>query len=82
MTPTLKIIATNAIEVCVGGITLYFSYETCVAFSSPFGDYRTNKKYSKTTTKHLNLLGVTHFTEIDDTLFKQRLHETFYGEVS
>lgn len=80
MIPTLKSIATNATEVCVNGITLYFSYETCVAFSGPSGDYKTATKYSKTTSKHKNLMGVSSFTELEEAVFAKRLIEELNGE--
>jgi hypothetical protein len=80
MIPKLKIVYTNATEVCVNGITLYFSYETCVAFSGPSGNYKTATKNSKTTSKHKTLMGVNSFTELEESVFAKRLAEEFNGE--
>jgi len=80
MIPKLKIVYANATEICVNGITLYFSYETCVAFSGPSGSYKTATKYSKTTSKHKTLMGVNSFTELEESAFIKRLTEELNGE--
>lgn len=80
MIPKLKIIATNAIEVAIDDITLYFSYETCVAFSSPRGNFKTEKRYSKTTSKHLGLFGAKEFTPCPDEEFNSLLNDLFSKE--
>lgn len=77
MIPKLKIVYANATEICVNGITLYFSY---VAFSGPSGSYKTATKYSKTTSKHKTLMGVNSFTELEESAFIKRLTEELNGE--
>lgn len=77
MIPKLKIVYANATEVYVNGSTLYFSYETCVAFSGPSGSFKTATKYSKTTSKHKTLMGVTGFTELEESVFAEKLQQIF-----
>lgn len=51
----LNNIATNKAELQIGDITILFSYNTPVAALVPgIGWIKTDKKYSKTTTKHIN----------------------------
>ena len=78
MIPKLKIIATNATEVSIDKITLYFSYETCVAFSSPEGRFKTEKRYSQTTSKHLGLFGAKEFTPCSEEVFNSLLTDSFH----
>jgi len=77
MIPKLKNIASNATEVTIGDITLYFSYETCVAFSCPAGNFKTEKKYSQTTSKHMGLFNVKEFMSCSEELFQALLKDTF-----
>jgi hypothetical protein len=76
----LKIISNNATKVIIDKVTLYFSYETCVAFSSPEGRFKTEKKYSQTTSKHLGLFGAKEFTPCSDEVFNSLLEETLNKE--
>jgi hypothetical protein len=80
MIPKLKIIASNATEVTIGNSTLYFSYETCVAFSCPSGRFKTEKRYSQTTSKHLGLFGAREFTECSEKCFDDILNDLFNKE--
>ncbi len=41
-------------ELIVNGVSILFSYETPVAGWNNEGAFRTEKKYSATTTKHIN----------------------------
>jgi len=52
----LKPIATNQTEIIYShGLRLFFSYETPVACQMPSGRYHvTDKKWSQTTTRHIN----------------------------
>lgn len=51
----LKQIASNMNEVTIGSYTILFSYETPVAYKNHAGMYTvTSKKWSKTTSKHIN----------------------------
>lgn len=52
---TLKPIGPNQTEIEINGVTVFFSYETPVAVFVPGkGALCTNKKYSVTTSKHVN----------------------------
>lgn len=50
----LKPLGSNMTELTVGNVSVLFSYETPVAGWDDRGAFRTEKKYSKTTTKHIN----------------------------
>lgn len=51
----LKSVGSNQTTLTVGDVVVFFSYETPVAaFVTGLGWIRTDKKYSKTTTKHIN----------------------------
>ena len=69
-------IGNNVTEVNVGGVCILFSYNTPVAcFVStankaiPTGWYKTNKKWSKTTSKHINQWYSGLYTEKDQYFF-------------
>ena len=50
----LKPIASNMTELTVGDVTILFSYQTPVAGWDDGGAFRTSKRYSVTTSKHIN----------------------------
>ena len=51
----LNPIRANMSEVTLGGLTVLFSYKTAVACHSADGGYKkTNKYWSKTTSRHIN----------------------------
>ena len=50
----LKPIAANQTEVQIGNNTVLFSYKTPVAAWTPEGAIRTSKKWSVTTSRHIN----------------------------
>lgn len=77
--PKLNIIKTNATIVTIGDIDLYFSYETCVAVKSYKRDIavQTDKKYSRTTTKHIKEMGAGNFKVIEHETFEKFLDELF-----
>ncbi len=50
----LKPIASNMTELTVGNKTILFSYQTPVAGWDDDGAFRTSKRYSVTTSKHIN----------------------------
>ena len=47
-------IKSNMTEVTIGDKTILFSYGTPVAYCSWDGYYKTNRKWSNTTSKHIN----------------------------
>lgn len=67
--PTLKQVYTNAVIVEFGYKTYYFSYETCVAIKDQNTRFRRNQNYSKTTAKHMTLMGVKDWPQVDDQVF-------------
>lgn len=50
----IKQIASNMTEATVNNITLLYSYETPVAGYDDQGAFRTDEKFSRTTSKHIN----------------------------
>jgi len=50
----IRPIASNMTEATVNGITLLYSYETPVAGYDEHGAFRTDEKFSVTTSKHIN----------------------------
>ena len=51
----LKPIASNMTELEIGGVTVLFSYQTPVAAQTEDGFYcRTDKRWSVTTSRHIN----------------------------
>ena len=38
--------------------TLYFSYETCIAYSGPEGHFRLDNHWGPTTGRHINEMGL------------------------
>ena len=50
----LKQIAANVTELTINDTSVMFSYETPVAGWNDNGAFRTNEKFSVTTTKHIN----------------------------
>ena len=50
----LKPIKSNMTELTVGNTTVLFSYRTPVAGYDDQGAFRTDQRYSVTTTKHIN----------------------------
>jgi hypothetical protein len=62
----LKQMAPNFVRVNVGETVLYFSYETLVAFEANDRTYATAEKYSRTTSKHINLVNVDEYLEPDE----------------
>tara|TARA_R110002020_G_C15689662_1_gene719693 strand:+ start:161 stop:415 length:255 start_codon:yes stop_codon:yes gene_type:complete len=61
----------NKTEVTIGTITgkiiIFFSYETPVAGYDHKGSFKTEEKYSKTTTKHIREYFDSYHTEGPDT---------------
>lgn len=70
----LKQIGSNQTEIAINGVgTFLFSYQTCVAGTTPNGVYYTSQYYSRTTTKHIkqwlsNIIGVTKPQAVDQSV--------------
>jgi hypothetical protein len=68
----LRVLGSNQTEVETKGFTVLFSYNTPVACcdNSGKGFFKTSKKWSKTTSKHINLwLNGAKATEKDQSFF-------------
>jgi len=67
----------NALEVTIGGLTLYFSYKTVIAFEAP-GETLVIRQnaWSTTTGKHLNAIDRDHSRRIPGADFEAKLRET------
>lgn len=73
---------TKQIDVSVGNLTLNFSYETVIAFNSPFsGFWISENVWSVTTGRHLNEIHPDKSLRIPNDVFKQKLSEVLkhYG---
>lgn len=69
---------TNRAVVSIGGLALYFSYQTCVAFSGPVSQYQSYKRYSNTTSQHKSKMGCGRFeTAPSEEEFERALEENF-----
>jgi hypothetical protein len=73
---------TKQIDVSVGNLTLNFSYETVIAFNSPFSGFVISENvWSTTTGRHLNEIHPDKSLRIPNEEFKQKLSEVLkhYG---
>lgn len=69
----------NTVYVSIGSLTLYFSYETCIAFETP-GNLRVSENvWSNTTGKHLNMIDRGRVERMDRDVFEREL-EKVLGE--
>lgn len=68
----------NALELSLmGWVVIWFSYETVVAFESPWtGRVVSENVWSRTTGKHLNAICSNHAHRVDHTTF-QALYDEF-----
>lgn len=55
---------TDAREVRIGGVSLFFSYQTLIAVYTRDGGYRSDLQYSRTTSKHYREMDVDHLTQV------------------
>lgn len=72
----------HSLRVCIGSLTLYFSYETVVAFNSPKSGFHIRENdWSSTTGKHLNAIDRDKSIRIPGVEFEAKLNETLaaYG---
>lgn len=64
----------NAQVVTMGGITVYFSYSTPVAFVTPQGELVIRQNdWSATSGRHLNIIDPDHSKRITGEAFRARL---------
>ena len=80
--PRLEQIGSNQTRVIVNGVSLWFSYETCIAFDT-YGKNDGNavecfnpayRKYSRTTSKHASQMNVARYPDpLDGEPFERAL---------
>lgn len=71
-------IESSRAEIVIGALTLYFSYQTCVAFSGPVNQYQSYDRYSNTTSRHKGKMGCGGFvTAPTQEEFVRALEENF-----
>jgi hypothetical protein len=74
----LKPIASNMTELKIGFISILFSYETPVALKNRGTYYKTNTKWSNTTTRHINKwLDGAPATPVEQQYFDDALQDDF-----
>ncbi len=57
-------------------LTLYFSYETIIAFRcDTLGSFMTSNRWGPTTGRHMNELRRDSFTQVDEEAFDKKLEE-------
>jgi len=70
----------NNIQVDVGSLSLYFSYKTVVAFSTPkTGLVCRQNDWSTTTGKHLNAIQPNHKKRVSGAEFEKQLAAVLAG---
>tara|TARA_R100001530_G_scaffold134594_1_gene109772 strand:+ start:488 stop:760 length:273 start_codon:yes stop_codon:yes gene_type:complete len=74
----LRPVGSNQTELTINGITILFSYTTPVAILGIHGNYKTEKWYSQTTTRHINkfFMGLEKPKEIP-----QRIIDNYFVEM-
>lgn len=67
----IKNVGSNMVELETGELTVLFSYSTPVAAHTPDGWFKTSKKWSPTTSRHINnWLGGKEAFERDQEFFE------------
>ena len=69
----LRPVGSNQTELTINGIIILFSYQTPVAVIGLHGNYKTDKYWSKTTTRHINSFfkGLQEPSEIPQNYFDE-----------
>lgn len=70
---------TNCVTIRIGKTKAYFSYETLVAFKHGDLEIVRYNEFSKTTTKHMSLMGVNKFEVKPYEEFKAIVEEVING---
>lgn len=73
MTVRLRQLKPNFHEVTVGAVTLYFSYQTIIAYMGPGGLVVRQNAWGPTTGKHLNYLSEDKAKRVPSAEFETRL---------
>ena len=69
-------ICRNFRKLTIGNIKLYFSYNTCVAFSDSYVMHCTKNIWGVTTGKHLNMICPNKNERLDNDIFNTHLKYT------
>lgn len=69
----LKQMKPNLAFVNIGALTLYFSYETCIAFEEDYDLTISENVWTKTTGVHLNIIDRDKLKRIPNDEFKRAL---------
>jgi len=70
----MRVDNTRASVLKFGSTHFYFSYETCVGFNNlDLGFFKTEEKFSLTTSKHMKLMGMEDFTPVPKERFAAAL---------
>lgn len=64
---------TEARAVHMGKLTLWFSYNTCIAFKYNDYKYRRVNEWGPTTGRHMDEMNVRHFDDVNEDEFNQKL---------
>jgi hypothetical protein len=78
--PDINIPATNCLKVFLPGLTLFYSYETCVGFNAKGIVMFTNQSYSQTTARHMSgVFGASKEDKVSPEKFKYELERALAG---
>lgn len=79
MSVSLRLIRPNFTRVEVGPVTIWFSYETAIAFSYDGTETVRENDWGPTTGKHLNSVNPDKSIRVDGPTFRERLALTLAG---
>lgn len=72
--PDIEIPAPNTMKLFLPGLTLYYSYETCVGFNNKGIRIFTSEKYSNTTARHMTgVFNAAKEDRVSPEEFKEKL---------
>lgn len=58
----------------LGGLWLYFSYETCIGMSYGGECIRCINKWGPTTGRHINQMGIRDYKEVEYSVLAEKVH--------
>jgi len=64
---------TQAYRLRINEHEFYFSYETCIAYSGPFGRFRLPNYWGKTTARHINEMDLRNWPKVDRETMEKTL---------
>lgn len=72
--------AANMHDLKIGGVTLYYSYDTCIAFRAEGVRVRRESDYSAATRRHMYKHGVTNWDKLNDRDFERKMEDTIAAD--